>query len=70
MRSSNGGTSSGIATREHPLTAEQLRQTIEALLQIEVESPPGNAQWSELRMVRKVLSRMLIEVEADEEEQP
>jgi hypothetical protein len=45
------------------LTADRLRKTIEALLELESQVPAGDPHWSELRMVRRVLGRMLITAE-------
>ena len=45
------------------LSADQLRQTIEALLRMESELPTDDHQWCELRMVRQVLNRMLLVAE-------
>ena len=67
MRTSHVEFASEVVHREFPLTAEQLRQTIEALLLIEGELPTSNPRWSELRMVRKVLGRMLVEAEEAEQ---
>lgn len=51
---------------EPGLTADQLRQTIEALLQVESQLPPRDRQWSELRVVRNILTRMLLITEEKE----
>jgi hypothetical protein len=42
------------------LTADRIRQTMQALLELESQLPAGDARWSELRMVRRVLGRLLI----------
>ncbi len=55
--------------RETPsleLTADQLRQTIEALLRMESELPTDDHRWCELRTVRQVLNRMLLMAEEKE----
>ena len=39
--------------------AEHLAQTIEYLRRLEEQLPSGDATWSELRMVRRVLGRLL-----------
>ena len=48
------------------LSADQLRQTIEALLRMESELPTDDHQWCELRMVRQILGRMLVVAEERE----
>ena len=48
------------------LSADQLRPTIEALLRMESELPTDDHQWYELRMVRQVLTRLLLVAEEKE----
>ena len=48
------------------LSADQLRPTIEALLRMESELPTDDHQWCELRMVRQVLTRLLLVAEEKE----
>jgi hypothetical protein len=49
------------------LTSEQVRLTIEAILQAEKQIPSGNSRWSEMRMVRRVLGRLLVAKQEEEE---